>query len=442
MEQIVRFGGGSAGTLLHPLVAVALLLAIILTLVLPRKYVIAPLLLAIFFTPKGQTLVLAGAHFTVARMLFLTCLVRRAWSKQASPAASSKSIDRVFTLWALSSLIIFVLQWQDSQALIKSLGDLLDALGGYFVMRYLIQDREDVTRTIRVLALIAMVSAGFMIDEQVTGENLFARLGGMPPETLRDGKVRSQAAFEVFITAGTYGATLLPLLVWLWSETKSKCFASWEYRCKRHGDHLSCQHDTFSLCRRYPRALPLASAQDNASAAMGARIRPGGLTPGDERTRLVPNRKSRSDGFVIQLSPIYVDRQLYQAYRRLVVIGFQGLRQMGLRHVGFVGPICVVCRERRAADPGAIYRNYLPLFWGPWIGEEAGEGERNEEWFIWCLGAALFAHVVAYFGIGYFDQMEFAWFALLAMICVAVSDTARATATQAAEDSLQRNAGG
>jgi hypothetical protein len=37
----------------------------------------------------------------------------------------------------------------------------------------------------------------------------------------------------------------------------------------------------------------------------------------------------------------------------------------------------------------------------------------------------VFAHVVAYFGIGYFDQMQFAWFALLAIICVAVSETVR-----------------
>src|SRR6185312_1866114 len=47
-------------------------------------------------------------------------------------------------------------------------------------------------------------------------------------------------------------------------------------------------------------------------------------------------------------------------------------------------------------------------------------GNRKEEWFLWCLGAALFTHVVGYFGIGYFDQMQFAWFALLAVICVAV----------------------
>ena len=47
-------------------------------------------------------------------------------------------------------------------------------------------------------------------------------MGGMPPETFRDGKIRSQGSFETFLTAGTFGATSLPLFVWMWSQAKSK----------------------------------------------------------------------------------------------------------------------------------------------------------------------------------------------------------------------------
>jgi cbb3-type cytochrome oxidase subunit 3 len=43
---------------------------------------------------------------------------------------------------------------------------------------------------------------------------------------------------------------------------------------------------------------------------------------------------------------------------------------------------------------------------------------KREELFVWALGAALFANVVAFFGIGYFDQTIVAWYALLAMIPV------------------------
>jgi hypothetical protein len=47
---------------------------------------------------------------------------------------------------------------------------------------------------------------------------------------------------------------------------------------------------------------------------------------------------------------------------------------------------------------------------------KACEGNRNEELFFWALGAALFSHVVGFFGIYYFDQTMISWYALLAMI--------------------------
>jgi hypothetical protein len=40
---------------------------------------------------------------------------------------------------------------------------------------------------------------------------------------------------------------------------------------------------------------------------------------------------------------------------------------------------------------------------------------------LWILGAALFSHIVGYFGISYFDQTRFAWFLLLAMITAATT---------------------
>jgi hypothetical protein len=43
--------------------------------------------------------------------------------------------------------------------------------------------------------------------------------------------------------------------------------------------------------------------------------------------------------------------------------------------------------------------------------------DKQQEWLIWLLGAALLANVVAFFGVNYFDQSRMAWFALLAMVC-------------------------
>ena len=43
-------------------------------------------------------------------------------------------------------------------------------------------------------------------------------------------------------------------------------------------------------------------------------------------------------------------------------------------------------------------------------------GDRRTAWIAWSLGAALFANVVGFFGVNYFDQSRMWWFLLLAMI--------------------------
>src|SRR6185503_20406054 len=43
------------------------------------------------------------------------------------------------------------------------------------------------------------------------------------------------------------------------------------------------------------------------------------------------------------------------------------------------------------------------------------EGQEQES-LMWLLGVALFANVVAFFGVNYFDQSKVSWFLLLAMI--------------------------
>jgi hypothetical protein len=53
-----------------------------------------------------------------------------------------------------------------------------------------------------------------------------------------------------------------------------------------------------------------------------------------------------------------------------------------------------------------------------WIGKarRSVRGNRSQELYYWIFGAALFSHIVGFFGISYFDQTRMAWYALLAMI--------------------------
>ena len=180
--------------MLHPLVAVAMVLAVILILCLPRKHVIIPALFALFLIPKGQQLVFAAIHLNVYRIIILAGLARWIISRRSSPLAGGFNfLDRLctalFLFYFATNLFLYNFQ---TQALVKSTGDLLDALGAYIVIRFLIRDREDVVRTIKTFAGIAIINAACMLNEQRTGANIFGILGGVAPETVRDGKIRSQ----------------------------------------------------------------------------------------------------------------------------------------------------------------------------------------------------------------------------------------------------------
>ena len=122
-----RFGGGASGTILHPLTAVLMVVAIVLILGQPRNKAITPFLLSYFTIPVGQVLVLGGLHFTMLQILILTVLTRmiiyRRSSSEQTFAGGFNALDKVVVLWSFLVLMTFVAQWMDMQALIKGLGE-------------------------------------------------------------------------------------------------------------------------------------------------------------------------------------------------------------------------------------------------------------------------------------------------------------------------------
>lgn len=422
----IRFGGGSPVTVLHPLVAVGMVVAIILILCLPRKYVMLPALLALFLTPKGQQIVAAGVHFNVYRIIILAGLARWAISRRSSPLAGGFTfMDRICTALFLSYFVANSLLYSlQAQALVKNTGDLLDGLGAYIAMRFLIRDREDVRLAIKTLAAVAIINAVCMINEQRTGVNLFGILGGLPGETTRDGKIRSQGAFEVFITAGTFGATLVPLLIWLWSQAKSKTisalgiFASiiMSWTCYASTTLVASAAGIAGLCfwpiRKNMRLVRwglvamlvgLHLVMNGPVWSLVEHIDLTGSSSSYHRYMLIDNfvrhfgdwwllgtKDNGSWGF-----------DMWDLSNQFVLYAFGG----GL--LAFIFFVSII--SKGFSKLGAA--------------RKLAQGNRSEEWFFWCLGASMLSHVVGFFGIDYMDQMLFAWFVLLAIISVAVSES-------------------
>jgi hypothetical protein len=224
-----RFGAGSAYTILHPVIAVAMILACVLVLLLPRKYMMVPFTLFVIFTPFGQQVYVAGAHLFTDRIVILIGLARMVMTKFTSDEEivpwGLNSIDKMFLASTCFGAIATVLLFREMGAVVNQVGALWDAIGGYFLIRFMIQDKEDIARFIKILAGSLLVLATTMLNETIRGQNVFGFIGGRLAITVRDGAIRAQGPFAGPIVAGTFGATALCFFVWLWKTNRSKTFA-------------------------------------------------------------------------------------------------------------------------------------------------------------------------------------------------------------------------
>jgi hypothetical protein len=426
----IRFGGGASQTILHPVVALALVITIALTFVLPRKYVIIPWLLTVFLIPFGQVVVVVGVHFTVYRIAVLFGLARLAIAKVPARAGRRlaggfSNIDNAFVLCAFFSFLSFTLQWMEWHALIKGLGNLVDGLGGYFVVRQLIHDKDDVQRAIKVLALIAIVLAICMTNEQLTHHNVFGLLGGVPLDVpIRDGSARAMGSFEVYLTAGVFGATLLPLFIWLCSDAKVRLIgllgiagATVVTLTSNTSTSLLAYAAGFvGLCFwplrkemrvfRWALALFLVSIHLSMKAPVWALIQRVDLT-------------GSSSGFHRYMLVDQCIRHLSDWW----LIGFKNYDNWG-SDLWDLSNQYVGCAVTGGLATLVTFILVISRSFGRLgTARRLVKGDRKREWYLWCLCAAMLSHVVAYFGVGYFDQMQVMWYALLAIIGVAVSET-------------------
>jgi hypothetical protein len=440
--QNIRFGGGVAGTVLHPLVAVAMLVAIALILFLPRKYASVPLLSGIFMIPLGQVVVLGGIHFTVLRILIIAGLVRLASSGAGSKFSGGfNSIDQVVMLWTLAEFAVFSLQWMQSQAMVESLGDLLDRLGGFLALRYMIQDREGLKRVVKVFAVLCLIQGLFMLYEQITVRNLFGLLGGISlvPQ-IREGQVRSQGVFGSYIDAGVFAGILIPLFIWLWSDRSFRGIA------------------VVGIVGATMMALTC-----HASTALLAYV--GGLLGlGFWRLRTKMRTIRRSLALTLTGLHLVMHAPVWSLIARVDLTGSSSsyhryyLVDNCIRHfwdwwllgtrvydtwgwdMWDLSDQYVACAFTGGLAGLALFIAILSrCFGGIGRARKLVKGRKKEEWLLWCLGSAMFAMTVAYFGCSFMAQMQMELFAFLAIISVTISEarrTARPKAVAAQNSSL------
>jgi hypothetical protein len=417
-----NFGGGATASIFHPAVVLAMLLAIALFFMLPRKYVIVPVLATQLLIPLGQQFYIAGIHLFIYRILilvaFIRVLVMDRPTQKSMYAGGWNSIDTAFTCYVAISAAATMAQYPDVAALVNQLGYVWDFLLGYLLLRSLIRNEKDAFLAIKCFAVLMVLLAVGMVIEQMRMVNVFGLLGGvnLTPE-VREGKIRSQAAFQHSLTAGTFAATAIPLFFLLWKNAKAKTLAVVGVVAATVMT-VSTQTSTSLLTYAagigavfvWPLRKKMKMVRTGLAVALVglhlvmkapvwfliARIDLTGSSSSYHRAELI-------DQFVNHFSSWWLigtkdaatwGWDMWDAQNMYVSVGEGG----GLAALVFY----ILVISRCFAKLGKARKRAT---------------SKKQEWFFWFLGAAVFANAVAFFGVNYFDQSRMAWFALISMIC-------------------------
>ena len=419
MPDNYHFGGGSASSVITPLALVALIGAIFLIFLFPRRRVMVPLLAACLLIPFGTNLVGLGLHFPTLRLLILAGWLRLALRREMA-IPKLNSIDKAFLVWALSTAIAFSILWGSMGALTNRLAFLWDALGAYFLARILVRDKQDLLSLIKTAAILLTIIAPAMAIEHITGRNPFSVMGAPELSDIRYGAIRAKGPFGHAIIAGTVAAMLMPLFVGGWWQGRRGrlilCLGILSSLVIAISASSSTPLMTFAAAifglllwrmRAYTRILRWGFALSVLALhlVMKAPVwmlikRTGGVIggSGEHRALLI-------DNFIRHFGEWWLlgtrdnpnwGYDMWDVDNAFVAAGIAG----GL--IAFAAFIAIFAYAYRQIGRS---RRFAGL-------------TRKDRLLIWALGASLLANNVGFFGIVYFDQTVLLWYCLLAMVSV------------------------
>jgi hypothetical protein len=367
----------------------------------------------------NQRVAIFGLDFTIMRIIVSFGLIRM-FLESRQYALKLNVIDKTLVAWVAVSVLSYTLMWQTVGAFVNRLGFAFNALGVYFAFRFFIRDFKEVDFYINVFAVIACVVAFFMVFEHATHRNVFAVFGGVPEFTsIRDGRLRAQGAFAHPITAGMFGATMMPLYVSLWWRSRSArrlaalgLFAATiiTVASASSGPVLTYVAGIIGFCFwsardhmraiRWGMAFALLFLHIAMKAPVWALIQRVGVmesSSGYHRYKLVDNFINNiGDWWLIGKKFTYDwGWQMFDAVNQYVNEGIHG----GILKFSLFIAIIALC-----------FRGVGKL-------RHLHDGRPLKLRF-WAFGVALFAHAVGFFGISYFDQTLVAWYFLLAAISI------------------------
>ena len=401
-----------------------IIISAFLMICLPRRFAIFPVLMAACYMTIGQGIVIGVLHFPVIRILLFIGFIR-IMIRGEIYSIKLNNIDKAIIWWSIISIITGTLL-EKSVGLINRLGLVYSALGFYYLFRFLIRDRDDLLTLIKMMAIIIVPLAVSVLIEKNTSRNIFSIFGGVPEITvIREGKLRCQGPFRHPILMGTFAATLIPLFVSLWFKDKGgKLFSIIGIICATIITYASASSGPLLAYVFALIALFIWPLRNNMKTVrwmiliglvilhmvMKAPIwfligKMAELTGGTgwHRSVLIDSAISHFNEwwligttYTAHWMAYYLDNtNSADITNQYIWEGVNG----GIWRMGAFIIIIILC-FRELGKSNLILKDQ-PI---------------DLRIFNWSLGAALFAHVMSFMSVSYFDQIIVFWYLLLAMI--------------------------
>jgi hypothetical protein len=276
---------------------------------------------------------------------------------------------------------------------------------------------DDIRRVAKTFVVIAIVMAGCMLYEHYRVQNVFALLmGGRVAPNMRNGKIRCRGVFEQEIIASAFGGTLVTFFLWLWIGAKARVTA------------------VLGLISSLIITITASSSTGISAAAIGV----GALC-------LWPLRKYTHwmrwglVAAILALAMVMKAPVWFVLARVDFVGGSTGWDRANLidqcvRHfsswwlVGtadndtwgfFTWDLCNQFVAEAVQGGLATLILFLVLITRTFrtIGVARKKTHhRTQELLLWTIGCILCAHLGGFFGISYFDQIKYWWYATLALV--------------------------
>jgi hypothetical protein len=406
-------------TVIHPLtIGLILVLGVLIVLLHKRRNSIIPFLVGSLLITELQRVVVFSLDFNMIKIMLIFVWARIIFDSEPIEIKLNR-IDKAFIIWTVSTIVFYTLLWQSSGAFVNRIGYVFNGVGIYFLFRLMVKSFDDVHFIINVLLFIALAFAGAMFIECLTRRNLFSFFGGVPEYTfIREGRLRCQGAFSHPILAGTFGASLLPFFVYLWitgGRNRLKALAGMisstiiTVASASSGPIMTYMAGLFALllwpARRHLKALKwgtlfaligLHLAMEAPVWALIARVGTVGGSTGYHRYALIDNFIRRfGEWFLVGTkSTAHWGWGLQDVTNQYVRIGIDG---------GLVTLLCFIA---------------LIALCFKGLGKALSEFEDHKlpRLCVWALGSTLFAHLVSFFGVSYFDQIVAVWYLLLGAV--------------------------